>query len=98
MKDLIESGVYEVDLEEPTPLEKKAELINTLKVKFYGDLLYRDVPLVTIDLAWELSEDRHGEDEALNSLFLFSVVNYIEKLEEYVTLRINSIGNKTDAL
>jgi len=87
VKDLIESGAYEVDLEEPTPLEKKAGLIDKLKVRFYDDLLYRDVSLATICLAWKLSEDRHGEDEALNSLFLFSVVNYIEELEEFFRLR-----------
>lgn len=91
IKLIIESGKYLVDVEEPTLLEKKVELINEVKVSFYSDLLSFNVNLETINLAWELSEDRHGEDEALNSLFLFSVVDYINKLEEFLKVRNNEL-------
>lgn len=84
IKEMIESGRYLVDLEEPTPLEKKRELIDDVKLSFYTDCLSQEVPLVTLNFAWELAEDVNGEDEALNSLFLFSVINYVEKLEKFI--------------
>ena len=91
VKQLIESGKYLVDLEEPTLLEKKRELIDDVKLSFYSDCLFQKVSLVTLDFAWELAEDVNGEDEALNSLFLFSVVSYIEKLEAFVSEQNNEV-------
>jgi hypothetical protein len=91
IKEMVESGKYLVDLEEPTPLEKKRELIDDVKLNFYSDCLLQEVPLITLDFAWELAEDVNGEDEALNSLFLFSVINYVEKLEEFVRERTNEM-------
>ena len=91
IKLLIESGKYLVDLEEPTLLEKKRELIDDVRLRFYSDCLLQKVSLVTLDFAWDLAEDANGEDEALNSLFLFSVVNYIEKLEAFVSEQNNEM-------
>lgn len=91
IKEMVESGKYLVDLEEPTPLEKKRELIDDVKLNFYSDCLSQEVPLITLDFAWELAEDVNGEDEALNSLFLFSVISYVEKLEEFVRERTNEM-------
>ena len=91
VKQLIESGKYLVDLEEPTLLEKKRELIDDVKLSFYSDCLLQEVSLVTLNFAWELAEDVNGEDEALNSLFLFSVINHIEKLEVFVLERNNEM-------
>lgn len=91
IKEMVESGKYLVDLEEPTPLEKKRELIDNVKLNFYSDCLLQEVPLITLNFAWELAEDVNGEDEALNSLFLFSVINYVEKLEEFVRERTNEM-------
>ena len=91
VKQLIESGKYLVDLEEPTLLEKKRELIDDVKVSFYSDCLLQEVSLVTLNFAWELAEDVNGEDEALNSLFLFSVTTYIEKLETFVWEQKNEV-------
>lgn len=91
VKQLIESGKYLVNLEEPTLLEKKRELIDDVKLSFYSDCLLQEVSLVTLDFAWELAEDVNGEDEALNSLFLFSVINHVEKLEVFVLERNNEV-------
>lgn len=91
IKLLIESGKYLVNLEEPTLLEKKRELINDVQLRFYSDCLLQGISLITLNFAWELAEDANGEDEALNSLFLFSVVNYIEKLEAFVSEQNNEV-------
>lgn len=91
VKQLIESGKYLVDLEEPTPLERKRELIDDVKLSFYSDCLLQEIPLITLNFAWELAEDVNGEDEALNSLFLFSVISYAEKLEEFIKERANEV-------
>ena len=91
IKLLIESGKYLVDLEEPTLLEKKRELIKDVKLNFYSDCLLQEVSLITLNFAWELAEDVNGEDEALNSLFLFSAVSYIEKLEAFVSEQKNEV-------
>jgi len=87
IRELIDIGIYEVDLEEPTPLEKKAELVDGVKIKFYEDCLFRDYHLETINLAWSLAEDVNGEDEALNPIFLHSVLKYIDILEEFIKVR-----------
>ena len=91
IKLLIESGKYLVNLEEPTLLEKKRELINDVQLRFYSDCLLQGISLITLNFAWELAEDANGEDEALNSLFLFSVVSYIEKLEAFVSEQNNEV-------
>ena len=90
IRELIDENTYSVDLEEPTPLEKKVELIDDIKIKFYEDCLNRNFPLETINLAWSLSEDVNGEDEALNPIFLHSVVKYIEILEEFIKVSIEA--------
>lgn len=91
IRELIDSGLYEKDLSEPTPLEKKGELVREVKSEFISDLLSRGIHLETINLAWLLSEDINGEDEALNSGFLHSVMKYIDILEEYVEARTNEV-------
>ena len=91
IKLLIESGKYLVNLEEPTLLEKKRELIDDVKLSFYSDCLSQGISLITLNFAWVLAEDVNGEDEALNSLFLFSVTTYIEKLETFVWERKNEV-------
>lgn len=91
VRDLIDTGIYDVDLDEPTPLQKKAELVDEVKVRFYEDLLFREVHLETINLAWCLAEDVNGEDEALNPIFLHSVLKYIDILEQYVKVRTNEV-------
>lgn len=91
IKELIESGKYLVDLEEPTPLERKRELIDDVKLNFYSDCLLQKMSLTTLNFAWELAEDVNGEDEALNSLFLFSVISYVEKLEEFIKELANEV-------
>ena len=91
VKQLIESGKYLVNLEEPTLLEKKRELIDDVKLRFYSDCLLQGISLVTLNFAWELAEDVNGEDEALNSLFLFSVISYVEKLEAFVSEQNNEV-------
>ena len=91
IRDMIDSGVYDVELDEPTPLEKKAELVDEVKLRFYEDLLFRDYHLETINLAWVLSEDVYGEDEALNPIFLHTVMKYVEILEEFIKVRVNEV-------
>ena len=91
VKQLVESGKYLVDLEEPTLLEKKRELIDDVKLSFYSDCLLQRISLVTLNFTWKLAEDINGEDEALNSLFLFSVISYVEKLEAFVLEQNNEM-------
>lgn len=83
MRDLIDAGLYDKDLSEPTPLEQKKILVWEVKTEFTDDLLSRGINLKTINLAWSISEDVNGEDEALNPLFLHSVMKYIDILEEF---------------
>lgn len=90
VRELIEIGIYDKEIDEPTPLSKKVELVEEVKVQFYDDLLFRDVHLEIIDLAWEFSIDAMGGEEALNSAFLYSVLNNIERIEEC----INSVLRK----
>lgn len=89
--DMIDAGKYDVDLNEPTPLEKKKELVDGVQIRFYEDLLLRDVKLSTINRAWELSADVNGDDEALNPLFLHKVLEYIGVLEDFYRERSNEV-------
>lgn len=84
IRNNIEWGIYDKEIDEPTPLSKKIELVEEVKVQFYEDLLFRDVHLEIIDLAWEFSIDAMGGEEALNSAFLYSVLNNIERIEECI--------------
>ena len=84
IRELIDSGLYEKDLSEPTPLEIKKQLVAEVRVEFTDDLISEGFSLGTIDLAWSLAEDVNGEDEALNSGFLHSVMKYIDLLEDFV--------------
>lgn len=83
MRELIDLGLYEKEFSEPTPLERKGQLVSEVKTEFTDDLLSRGIPLETIQLAWSLSEDVNGEDEALNPGFLHSVMKYVDILEEF---------------
>lgn len=91
IRDLIDAGLYDKDLTEPTPLEQKKVLVWEVKTEFTDDLLSRGVHLKTINLAWSLSEDVNGEDEALNPGFLHSVIKYIDILEEFYKERSNEV-------
>ena len=84
MKVLIESGIYDKEFSEPTPLSEKVKLIDEVKTQFYDDLFFRDYKVVTINTAWKMAEDRWGEDEALNPIFLHTVLEYIEMLENFI--------------
>mgnify|MGYP000037035040 FL=1 len=86
-KLLVERGTYEKDIEEPTPLEQKCVLVNEVKGMLVGDLLAQGVHIESINLAWKISEVENGADEALNKGFLYSVLSYIEDLEEYFIKR-----------
>jgi hypothetical protein len=84
MKDLLESGKYDREFSEPTPLSEKVQLITEVKTQFYEDLIFRDYKKVTVDIAWKFAEERWGEDEALNPIFLNTVLEYIDRLENFV--------------
>lgn len=84
---LIDKGVYEKEIEEPTPLDKKCLLVNEVKEMFVEDLLSQGVHVESITLAWDIAEAEIGADEALNKGFLYSVLNYIQDLEEYFIKR-----------
>ena len=83
IRNNIDLGLYDKEIDEPTPLEKKKILVWEVKTEFTEDLLSLGVPLKTINLAWDLSEEINGADEALNSIFLYTVLNYIDILEEF---------------
>lgn len=91
MVDLIDAGLYDKDLSEPTPLEQKGVLVSQVKSEFFDDLLSRGVHIETMTLAWCLAEDVNGEDEALNPIFLHSVLKYIDILEKYIKVRTNEV-------
>lgn len=91
MRDLIDAGLYDKDISEPTPLEQKKVLVEEVKTELTEDLLIREFNLKTINLAWELAEDVNGKDEALNSKFLHDVVGYIDTLEEFYKERSNEM-------
>lgn len=84
---LIDKGVYEKEIEEPTPLEKKCLLVTEVKEMFVEDLLSQGVHIESITLAWDIAEAEIGADEALNKGFLYSVLNYIQDLEDYYLKR-----------
>lgn len=84
---LIEKGAYEKDIEEPTPLEQKCVLVSEVREMLVDDLLSQGIHIESINLAWKISEVENGADEALNKGFLYSVLSYIEDLEEYFTKR-----------
>lgn len=84
---LIEKGAYEKDIEEPTPLIDKCKLVNEVREMLVDDLLAQGVHIESINLAWKISEVENGADEALNKGFLYSVLSYIEDLEEYFIKR-----------
>lgn len=84
---LIDKGTYEKEIEEPTPLEKKCLLVTEVKERFVEDLLSQGVHVESITLAWDIAEAEIGADEALNKGFLYSVLNYIQDLEEYFIKR-----------
>lgn len=84
---LIDKGAYEKEIEEPTPLEKKCLLVSEVKEMFVEDLLSQGVHVESITLAWDIAEAEIGADEALNEGFLYSVLNYIQDLEDYYLKR-----------
>lgn len=84
IKLLIEENKYEKDIEEPTPLEEKCRLVTEVKELFISDLSNCGISPITSNLAWDITEDVEGADEALNRGFLYSVLKYIEILVNYV--------------
>lgn len=80
---LIDKGAYDKDINEPTPLEDKCRLVREVKEKFLADLYALDISFITSNLAWGVTEDVIGADEALSKGFLYSVLNYVELLEQY---------------
>lgn len=84
MAELIDAGLYDKPLNEPTPLEDKKRLVEEVKSEFFDDLSCKEVNKATMMLAWCLAEDVNGEDEALNPIFLHSVLKYIDVLEEFI--------------
>jgi hypothetical protein len=85
---LIEKGAYEKDIDEPTPLEDKCRLVSEVREMLVEDLLSQGVNIESITLAWTIAEAEIGADEALNKGFLYSVLSYIEDLEEYFLRRL----------
>lgn len=90
---LIDKDRYEEKIEEPTPLEDKCKLVKKVRGKFVEDLLSQGVHIESITLAWDIAEAEIGADEALNKGFLYSVLNYIQDLEEYF---IKRSGNSSE--
>ncbi len=91
MSDLIDAGLYDKDLSEPTPLEQKGVLVKEVKSEFFDDLVSRGIHIETMNLAWYLAEDVNGEDEALNPIFLHNVLKYIDVLERFYEERSNEV-------
>lgn len=93
---LIKENKYEKDIEEPTPLEEKTRLVTEVKELFLADLSNCGISSITSNLAWDITEDVIGADEALNKGFLYSVLTYIEILVKYVSdLEESNINNST---
>jgi len=91
VRELIEWGIYDKEIEEPTPLTEKVVLVAEVKTLFYDDLLSRGFHLEIIHLAWEFAIDSCGGEEALNSSFLYTVLNNIEKIENCINLILRKI-------
>lgn len=89
---LIDKDAYHKDIEEPTPLEQKCVLVAEVKKMFVDDLLSQGVHIESITLAWDIAEAEIGADEALNKGFLYSVLSYIEDLEEYYLKRSSKLS------
>ena len=88
IRDLINKGAYERDIEEPTPLEQKARLVVEVKELFMSDLNDMcGISSITSTTAWNIAEDVVGADEALNKGFLYTVLTYIEVLEDFYIRR-----------
>ena len=88
IKELIDKGAYERDIEEPTPLEQKTKLVAEVKELFMSDLNdICDISSITSTIAWNIAEDVVGADEALNKGFLYTVLTYIEILEDFYARR-----------
>lgn len=84
---LVNQGKYEKDIEEPTPLEEKCKLVTEVKELFLADLSNWGISSITSTLAWDVTEDVIGADEALNKGFLYSVLTYIEIFEDFYIKR-----------
>lgn len=84
---LIKEGKYEKDIEEPTPLEEKCKLVTEVKELFLADLSNCGISSITANLAWDITEDVIGADEALNKGFLYQVLTYIEMFENFYIKR-----------
>jgi len=84
---LIKEGKYEKDIEEPTPLEQKTKLVTEVKELFLSDLGNCGISSITSNLAWDITEDVIGADEALNKGFLHQVLTYMDMLENYYIKR-----------
>lgn len=80
---LIKENKYEKDIEEPTPLEQKTKLVMEVKELFLADLSNCGISSITSNLAWDITEDVIGADEALNKGFLYSVLTYIGMFEDF---------------
>ena len=80
---LIKESKYEKNIDEPTPLEEKCKLVTEVKELFLADLSNCGISSITSNLAWDITEDVIGADEALNKGFLYQVLTYIEILESY---------------
>lgn len=89
--EFIDKGIYDKPLNEPTPLEDKKKLVQEVREEFWDDLSFRGVSLITFNLAWDLSEEINGADEALNPIFLHTVLTYIDILEKFVKERTNEV-------
>jgi hypothetical protein len=88
IKELIDKGAYEKDIEEPTPLEQKTKLVAEVKELFMSDLSdICGISSITSTTAWNITEDVVGADEALNKGFLYTVINYIDVLEDFYVRR-----------
>lgn len=93
IRDLIDKGAYERDIEEPTPLEQKVKLAAEVKELFMSDL--KDIcriSSITSTTAWNIAEDVVGADEALNKGFLYTVLTYIEVLEDFYLRRYDYLS------
>lgn len=84
---LIKENKYEKDIEEPTPLEQKTKLVTEVKELFLADLSNCGISSITSNLAWDITEDVIGADEALNKGFLYQVLTYIEMFEDFYLKR-----------